>query len=72
MTTATAGTMRFSISNGTKAEMWWNDYCKAYQMDHLDGDRIQMVALCKDWRVAVGILRRLARDWGGFTVTAEQ
>lgn len=65
-------TTKFSISNGTKAEMFYNAYWKAYQIDHFAGDRIQRVALCKDRMMAVNALRRLAKSWGNFTVTIEQ
>lgn len=65
-------TTKFSISNGTRAEMFYNKYYKAYQIDHFGSNRIQRVALCEDRTVAVNRLRRLAKSWGNFTVTVEQ
>jgi hypothetical protein len=65
-------TTKFSISNGTRAEMFYNNYYKAYQIDHFGSNGIQRVVLCNDRMMAVNSLRRLAKSWGNFTVTVEQ
>lgn len=60
-------TKRYEISNGTKAEIRFNEYTGEYVMDHINGWGVYGLGRFGSVEDAEAQLRRLADMWGGYT-----
>lgn len=62
---------KYEISNGTTAEIFFNDHEGKWQLNHFDDMHITRMGLFTLATAAVKHLEKMANAWGGFTVSAK-